>query len=87
MQVVTAAEELQALARELDDSGLALDPAAVACKRLLANICESPRCNSALPFDELRSRVRQIRSGLTAQLQIASTESDCFPENRTPESQ
>ena len=66
-RVAAAADELEALARELDDRGLALDPAAaVACMRLLTNVVESPLFNSELPSEELRSRVRQIRSGFTA---------------------
>lgn len=63
-RVSTAAEELEALATELDDAELALDPAcAVACVRLLNDLPQSPLRNAALPADELRSRVRQIRSG------------------------
>ena len=59
-----AAEELDALARELDDCSLDLDPAAaVACMRLLTDLGESPLLNSALPPEDLRSRIRQIRSG------------------------
>lgn len=69
-QVVAATEELEALAHELDDRGLALDPAAaVACRRLLTGMADSALFNAALPSDELRSRVRQIRSGFTAQPQ------------------
>jgi hypothetical protein len=63
-RVVAVADELEALASELDDSALALDPAAaVACMRLLSDVAESPLLNPALPHEELRSRVRQIRSG------------------------
>ena len=63
-RVVAAADELVALACELDDSTLALDPAAaVACMRLLTDLCDSPLLNPALPPEDLRSRVRQIRSG------------------------
>jgi hypothetical protein len=64
--VVAAAEELEALAAELDDRRLALDPAAaVACMRLLTDLGDSPLLNSALPPEDLRARVRQIRSGFT----------------------
>jgi hypothetical protein len=57
-------EELESLATELEDDELALDPAcAVACMRLLSDLDGSPLLNAALPPDELRSRVRQIRSG------------------------
>ena len=62
-----AAEELEALACELEDEELALDPAcAVACMRLLSDVSESPLLNPALPPELLRSRVRQIRSGFEA---------------------
>ena len=63
-RIIAAAEELEALASELDDSEVALDPAcAVACMRLLSDLAESPLLNPALAPEELRSRVRQIRSG------------------------
>ena len=59
-----AAAELEALASELTDGGLELDPAcAVACRRLLSDLGESPLLNAARPPEELRSRVRQIRAG------------------------
>jgi hypothetical protein len=57
------AEELGALASELDDAELALDPAcAVACGRLLSDP-ESLLFDPAATPQELRSRVRQIRDG------------------------
>jgi hypothetical protein len=63
-RIAAAADELEALAFELDDAALELDPAsAVACMRLLSDVVESPLLNSAPPPEELRSRVRQIRSG------------------------
>lgn len=63
-RVAAVADELEALASELDDSALALDPAAaVACVRLLSDITASPLLNQALPREELRSRIHQIRSG------------------------
>jgi hypothetical protein len=59
-----AARDLEALVRELDDEQLALDPArAVDCRRLLSELGESPLRNRERPPEELRSRVRQIRSG------------------------
>ena len=59
-----AAAELEALASELTDDGLELDPAcAVACQRLLSDLGASPLLNAARPTEELRSRVRQIRAG------------------------
>ncbi|HEX4929880.1 MAG TPA: hypothetical protein VFV62_04155 [Gaiellaceae bacterium] len=66
-RVMLAAEELEALACELEDDELALDPAcAVACMRLLNDLSASPLLDPALPPEELRSRVRQIRSGFEA---------------------
>jgi hypothetical protein len=63
-RMVAAADELESLAAELDDSALALDPAAaVACMRLLTDLGESPLLNPALPPEDLRARVRQIRCG------------------------
>jgi hypothetical protein len=64
-RVRAAAEELEALATELDDRELVLDPAcAIACRRLVSDPAESPLLNPARPPEDLRSRVRQIRSGL-----------------------
>ena len=58
------AEGLEALARELDDPTLSLDPAcAVACKQLLTEPTVSPLFNEALPIDDIGARVRQIRAG------------------------
>jgi hypothetical protein len=66
------AQELEALASELEDDRLALDPAcAVACRRLLSDLVESPLLNPALPAQDLRSRVRQIRSGFTTRRSAA----------------
>lgn len=63
-RVSAAAEDLEALACELDDDELELDPAcAVACVRLLSDLAGSPLLNLTLPAEDLRSRVRQIRSG------------------------
>ena len=60
------AEALEALASELDDSTLGLDPAcAVACARLVSDPAQSPLLSPALPPEELLSRVHQIRSGFT----------------------
>jgi hypothetical protein len=53
-----------AVAEELEDEDLTLEPAAaVACMRLLSDMAESPLLNQALPAEDLRSRVCQIRSG------------------------
>ena len=66
-RVRAAAPDLDALASELDDDGLALDPsAAVACMRLLRDFTVSPLLNPELPSEDLRSRINRIRSGFTA---------------------
>lgn len=63
-RIAAVADELDALARELEDDALALDPvSAVACMRLLSDAAESPLFNAAVPAEELRSRILQIRSG------------------------
>jgi hypothetical protein len=63
-RVLAVAAELEVLASELEDADLALDPAsAVACMRLLSDVARSPLLNPALAPEDLRSRVRQIRSG------------------------
>jgi hypothetical protein len=63
-RIQAAAEDLEGLASELEDEELALDPlCAVACARLVSDPGQSPLLNPALPPEELRSRVRQIRSG------------------------
>ena len=62
-----AADELAALADELEDEALELSPAcAVACSRLCSDPSASPLLNLELPQDELRSRARRIRSGFTS---------------------
>jgi hypothetical protein len=66
VRVLAAADDLDALASELEDIGVALDPAAaVACMRLLSDLPWSPLLNQALPPEDLRSRVRQIRAGFS----------------------
>jgi hypothetical protein len=65
-RVRAEAEGLEALARELDDPTLSLDPAcAVACKRLLTEADVSPLLNETLPAGDTSARVRQIRAGFT----------------------
>jgi len=65
-RIVGAADVLEALADELEDETLDLDPAAaVACMRLLSDPCESPLLNLRVPPENLRSRVCQIRAGFT----------------------
>jgi hypothetical protein len=63
LRIAAVAHDLEALAAELEDDSLALDPvAAVSCMRLLSDP-ESPFLNRTAPADELRSRVLQIRAG------------------------
>jgi hypothetical protein len=64
VRVLAVADELEALATELEDEGLALEPAAaVAAMRLLSDMGQSPLLNPMLPPEDLRARVRHIRSG------------------------
>jgi hypothetical protein len=65
-RIAAARPELEALVAQLEDPDLALEPAcAVACLRLVSDPAGSPLLNTALPPAELRSRVRQIRSGFS----------------------
>jgi hypothetical protein len=65
-RVSAAAVELEALAAELLDEHLELDPVcAVRCRRLLDDAVTSPLLNPALPPDDLRSCAIQIRGGFT----------------------
>jgi len=65
-RIRAVAPELEALAAELEDDELALDPvSAVVCVRLLTDP-ESPLLIAARPSDEIRARVSQIRSGFAA---------------------
>jgi hypothetical protein len=62
-----AVDELEALAFDLLDDRLALEPAsAVACSKLVSDLCGSPLLNQDMSPGLLRSRARQIRSGFTA---------------------
>ncbi|HEX5468457.1 MAG TPA: hypothetical protein VFW80_05370 [Gaiellaceae bacterium] len=64
INVQAVADELEALVAELEDDSLLLEPAsAVACMRLLSDLGDSSLLDPAAPADELRSRVRRIRSG------------------------
>ena len=59
-------EQLEALASELDDGELELEPAcAVASARLLTDVAESPLLNAAAPGVDLYARIRRIRSGFS----------------------
>ena len=66
-RIQAAAVELQALAHDLDDPTLELDPAcAVACRRLLTDPAVSPLLNTALPREDVSSSIARIRAGLTS---------------------
>lgn len=66
-RVMANADELAALAEELVDPQLELDPAcAAACSRLLMDEVTSPLINPELPAEDGRSRLVQIRSGFRA---------------------
>ena len=60
-------DELELLAQELEDEALELDlPSAVACFRLVSDVEGSPLLDPRTPVDELRVRIRHIRSGFSA---------------------
>jgi hypothetical protein len=67
-RLVVVADDLEALALELLDDELALDPAcAVYCMRLVTDPEASPLLNPGISREELRSRITRIRSGFTTQ--------------------
>ncbi len=69
VRIAAAAEDLEALASELERDELELDPAgAVACVRLLTDGATSPLLNSAVPAADLHSRLWQIRAGFGQRL-------------------
>ena len=58
------AEELEALARCLDDADLTLDPvAAVACERLLTDVEGSPLLDPAASVEDARARIASVTAG------------------------
>jgi hypothetical protein len=64
VRVLSVADDLEALAVELEDERLALEPAAaVACMRLLSDVSRSALLNRDVPAQDLRSRICQIRAG------------------------
>lgn len=63
-RVVATAAELRALAAELDDEELSLDPVcAVRCHQLVNNYAESPLLNSLLPDEDIQVWIRRISLG------------------------
>jgi len=66
-RVVQVAGELDALARELEDRELRLEPAcAVACRRLVSEPGESPLFDERVPAEDLRACIHRIRLGFTS---------------------
>ena len=66
-RIAAVARDLEALAAELEDDSLALDPAAAVATMRLLSEPESALLDRAAPTDELRSKVLQIRSGFKPQ--------------------
>ena len=63
-RVDLVADELAALAEQLDDETLVLAPiCAVRCQRLLTDGTESPLLNSFMPADGLQIAIKRIRAG------------------------
>jgi hypothetical protein len=63
-RVAAVAEELEALAGELEDDTLVLDPVcAVQCFELVSRYEDSPLLNKLLPAEDVRVQLRQIRAG------------------------
>ena len=66
-RIVANADQFAALADELADPELELDPAcAAACSRLMTDEIASPLFNHTLQAEDVRSRVAQIRCGFHA---------------------
>jgi hypothetical protein len=65
-RVDVARPDLEALAADLDNPELELDPAtAVACMRLVSDVFESPLLDRQRPAEDLCARARRIRGGFT----------------------
>ena len=65
-RLAAVTEDLEALAAELEDEDLALDPAsAVDCFRLLTQVEGNVLYNPEASIDELRGRIRHIRTGFS----------------------
>jgi hypothetical protein len=66
-RLAAVAEDLEALAAELEDEDLAFDPAsAVDCFRLLTEVEGNLLYSHEGSVDELRGRIRHIRTGFSA---------------------
>jgi hypothetical protein len=76
-RIALVADELDQLACELEDSGLALDPAcAVACRRLVSDTAESALFDPTVSAEELLANIRRIRFGLDHAPRFATDDSD-----------
>ena len=63
-EIAEIADELEALARELEDTTLELDPAAaLACRRLLTEPTASPLFGDPVVSQDIRSCISRIRAG------------------------
>jgi hypothetical protein len=63
-RIVDFADELEELARELEDDGLDLEPAcAIACRRLVTDPMVSPLLNEALPHGDVGPTIARVRAG------------------------
>jgi hypothetical protein len=64
-RVALVAHELEALARELVSPARSVEPvSAVACRRLLTHLAESPLYNPGVPVGELHAALHRIRAGI-----------------------
>ena len=64
-RVDLVAHDLQALAHELVSPARSVAPeSAVACRRLLTRMTESPLYNPGLPLEDLQLALRRIRAGI-----------------------
>lgn len=64
-RVALVAHELEALARELVSPARSVQPAsAVACRRLLTHMTESPLYNPGVPVSDLYAALHRIRAGI-----------------------
>jgi hypothetical protein len=65
-RVALVADELEALARALIAPGGSMEaPSAVACRRLLTDMVDSPLYNPGLPVGDLYDAIHRIRAGIT----------------------
>jgi hypothetical protein len=68
-RVAAVSADLAALADELQDDTLELDPwCAVRCEQLVTSVTDSPLLNDALPAEDLLARINQVRAGFRRRL-------------------